>query len=88
MGDFVIRVHAVGGHGHNREIGDKGDVQARCQYPDNCTDCATNEFVEKLKKIASVKSAVLTHWPAEVEGYSGVDQVTDNLLNGKRRGSF
>jgi hypothetical protein len=61
MGDFRVVVEATGGHGCQREVGDGGQVFG-CRMM-TCPDCLTMEFVEKMKKIATVKSAQFVHWP-------------------------
>lgn len=94
MGDFVVRVHAIGGHGCQRDtVKDGGTLVFPCgpQCSPNCIDRMASDFVESMKRVCSptmVKAATLTHWPVDVPGYSGQDQVTDNLLTGKRKGSF
>lgn len=81
MGDFIIKVKAVGGHGCQREVKDGEEVQG-CKNI-NCPDCITREFVERLQRIGcSVGEATLTHWPGQ-EG-----TVVDDLLTKKRKGSF
>lgn len=81
MGDFVIKVKAVGGHGCQREIGDGQEVHG-CRSMD-CPDCITREFVAKLQATgSSVIEATLTHWPGRD------NSVMDNLLTKKRIGSF
>lgn len=90
MGDYTIRIHAVGGHGCQREVKHGGTLKEDCGSP-NCPDCMTRRFVNQLKTSGNhVKVAHLTHWPAELETYSGQDlsEVRDNLLTNVRRGSF
>lgn len=88
MGDFTIRIHAVGNHGCQRDVKSGGTLAHECGY-DGCPDCMTRRFIDDLRaKGTSVKIAVLRHWPADVEGYAGQDEVTDNLLTGQRKGSF
>ena len=89
MGDYVIRVHAVGGHGCQREK-KHGETVEGCGQP-GCPDCMARDFVRRLKDSGNnVKVATLTHWPAELEVYSGQDlqEVRDNLLTGVRKGQF
>lgn len=88
MGDFVIRVHAVGGHGHHREVKNGEIVPTTCEAPEYCIDCLTHKFVADLKRMADVKNASLSHWPAELAGYSPEGEVRDDLVTGKRRGNF
>jgi hypothetical protein len=81
MGNFVIDVEAVGGHGCQRDKKDGEEVPG-CGY-DSCPDCTVRRFVADLKRKGnSVVRAKLTHWP----GQPG--SVEDNLLTGKRKGSF
>lgn len=88
MGDYVVRVHAVGGHGCQRHIKHGEKVAPRCEHPDNCPDCITREYVEKLTKSNSIKSASIVHWPAEVYGTDSLGEVRDDLVSHTRRGSF
>ena len=88
MGDFVVRVHAVGGHGCQRGVKHGEKVEARCGAP-NCPDCLAREFVEKLRAAGNdVKATSLTHWPADLPGYNPLSEVRDDLVSGVRRGSF
>jgi len=81
MGDFMLVVTAAGNHGCEREKRD-GAVVIGCERP-GCPDCISREMVRRLKRTgATVKEAVLTHWPGTTE------QVEDNLLTGIRSGSF
>jgi len=89
MGDFVIRIHAVGGHGHHREVKNGEVVPSTCEQPQYCIDCLTHKFVEDLKKIgADIKNASLSHWPAELAGYPAEGEVRDDLRTKIRRGNF
>jgi hypothetical protein len=82
MGDFIITVKAVGGHGCQRDKGDSEVVQG-CGLA-SCPDCWGRSLVRLLKyqAHADVKEATLTHWPGTPE------QVVDDLLTGVRHGSF
>lgn len=81
MGQFVVRVDAVGGHGCQREIGD-GETVTGCGQS-SCPDCITRQYVGHLKASGTTfTEASLTHWP----GQPG--EVRDDLLTGKRSGSF
>ena len=81
MGDFRIEVNAVGGHGCQRELKDGANVES-CGNP-GCPDCLARKFVADLKAQGqSVKDALLIHWP------NGTPTIVDNLLTGKRTGSF
>lgn len=80
MGNFVIEIEAIGGHGCQRELKD-GEIVKDCGQP-RCPDCMTRRFVADLAQSNSMIHARLTHWPFQ-DG-----SVFDNLLTGKRRGSF
>lgn len=81
MGQFRIEIDAVGNHGCEREVKDGGKLTG-CGQP-GCTDCVTRDFVASLRGSgASVSQAAITHWPG-TEG-----QVVDDLVTGKRQGSF
>ena len=82
MGNYRIEIEAVGGHGCQREIGD-GGVVTGCGQVTFCPDCKARDFLKRLQSGGgSVQKATLTHWP-------GTDsQVQDDLLTGKRSGSF
>lgn len=81
MGGFKIEVMAAGGHGCRRDVKD-GEVVEGCGN-DTCPDCTTRRFVADLRRKGnSLVSATLTHWP----GQTG--EVEDDLLTGKRKGSF
>lgn len=82
MGDYRLRVFAVGGHGCDREALEGESIAYK---PDcTCPDCLFKQFVEKLKTSGnSVSLAQETHWP-------GTDQeIVDDVLNSRRlRGQF
>lgn len=81
MGQFIVSVDAVGNHGCSRDVGD-GEFVVGCELP-HCTDCITREYVRRLKRSgASLTSATITHWPGSES------EVLDDLLTGKRAGSF
>lgn len=81
MGTYRIDIEAVGGHGCMREVKD-GAVSPGCGL-DNCPDCETRRFVARLKGQGNdVRRASLVHWPETPE------RVTDDLLTGRRQGSF
>lgn len=91
MGDFRIKIEAIGWHGCGREAG-PGETIVRCGLP-NCPDCQAVKFVEQLKASggANVTSAVLEHWP--VPGAAGTTRTEnpgpiDDLLTGVRSGTF
>ena len=81
MGDFRIEVNATGGHGCQRDLGDKQLVNG-CGNP-GCPDCIARRFVAELKASgAMVKDALLIHWP------NSTPTIVDNLLTKMRSGSF
>lgn len=91
MGDFRIKIEAVGGHGCGREAA-PGETIVRCGLP-SCPDCQAVKFVEQLKATgaANVASATLEHWP--VPGAAGTTRTEnpgpiDDLLTGVRSGTF
>ena len=87
MGDFRVIVEALGGHGCQREKGD-GEHVVGCEQS-WCPDCIAREFVRRLKRSGqTVKKAEFVHWPADMAGYSVENEVRDDLLSGKRTGSF
>ena len=87
MGDFRILVEAVGGHGCQRDK-KSGEVVMGCEQH-GCPDCIAREFVRRLKRGGSMlKKAELTHWPADLPGYTKESEVRDDLLTGIRTGSF
>jgi hypothetical protein len=82
MGQFIVKVDAVGNHGCERGVKDGEHVTVGCQMP-GCTDCLTREYVRRLRRSGAMLNAVtITHWPGSES------QVTDDLLTGKRTGSF
>lgn len=87
MGDFITRVLAVGGHGCQREK-KSGEIVEGCGQS-YCPDCIFRNYVKALKASgADVKVASITHWPAELPHYNNQGEVQDDVLTGKRRGSF
>lgn len=81
MGNFLIVVEAVGGHGCQRDRKD-GEIVQGCGL-DTCPDCTTRRFVADMKRKGNnVREATLTHWPEQV------GSVQDELLTGQRKGSF
>jgi hypothetical protein len=82
MGQFKIRITAVGRHGDRREVGD-GAALDLASLPETSIDRVAHDAVEKLKSLgATVETATLTHWP----GQAG--EVVDDVLNKVRHGSF
>lgn len=94
MGDFRIKIEAVGGHGCDRKAKEGEKLQPCGQA--YCPDCNSLEFVELLKsKGFNVKFAQFTHWPSDLEGpeprtqYPAAGEVKDDLLSQTRvKGSF
>ena len=81
MGQFIVHVDAVGNHGCERSKKD-GETVIGCERA-NCTDCITREYVRRLKRSgADVAAATIVHWPGQAL------TVTDDLLTGRRTGSF
>lgn len=87
MGNFRIEINAVGGHGHHRAVKDGETLPGYCaEGPNYCPDCEALEVVEKMRRTGLFShpgtSATITHWPGTP------DEVVDDLLTRKRRGSF
>lgn len=85
MGTFRVEVQAVGGHGCQRELKEGATVHG-CGSP-SCPDCIARDFVQKLTAAGvffgdAEGYARITHWP----GQPG--EVRDDLITGKRSGSF
>jgi hypothetical protein len=81
MGQFTVHVDAVGNHGCQRDKKD-GETVVGCEQS-HCTDCITREYVRRLKRSGAIMAAaVITHWPGTES------EVCDDLLTGKRDGSF
>lgn len=90
MGTFRVEVQAVGGHGCQRDKKD-GETVEVCGEP-RCPDCITRAYIAALKAAGvffdttgsenTIGYAKITHWP----GQRGT--VFDNLLTGRRSGSF
>lgn len=84
MGDFLIRIHAVGGHGCNREA-KAGEMFMGCGRLD-CVDCAAAALVKQYAMLPSTKieSATQTHWPVELakigRSYDEAHEVVDDLF--------
>ncbi len=88
MGNFVLEVEAVGGHGCQREVKDGGEIITPCG---GCPDCSFVAFVEELRKTCSVQRASITHWPGQSS--SVVDVIVPTTEGGDkfkrvRKGSF
>lgn len=92
MGDFRIVINAVGGHGQDRDKKNGETVDFSKDSP-NAPEALAKEFVEKLKASGcSIDDATVTHWP--LDNYGGQlkngrsTQIVDDLITGKRTGSF
>lgn len=82
MGSFRIVINAVGGHGQDRSKGHGETVDFEANN-ENSPEAIIKRAVEELQATGnSVTEATVHHWPG-----SGND-VVDNLLTGKRTGSF
>lgn len=90
MGDFRIVINGVGGHGQDRAKR-SGEI-VNFQEDPNSPDALAENFVKELQKFMSVESASIIHWP--LDNYGGQlengrsQQIVDNLITGKRTGSF
>lgn len=89
MGDFRIIVNAIGGHGQDRDK-KNGEI---VDFGENTPEAIAKEFIEKLKASGvNVEDASVVHWP--VDNYGGqlkngrTNQIVDDLVTGKRTGSF
>lgn len=79
MGNYRIIINAVGGHGQDRGKGHGETVDFGEQSP----EAIIKRAVEELQATGnSVTEATVHHWPG-----SG-SEVVDNLLTGRRTGSF
>jgi len=92
MGRFAIEVVAIGGHGCERQT--DGDREVWGCGLQSCPDCATRQFVRRLKEEqhCNVEVAVITHWPDDnvltLRATMKTGSVRDDLLTKKRDGSF
>lgn len=90
MGDYRIRIDAVGGHGCSRKE-KAGEALAPLCDNKGCPDCAARRLVAELQvNGSSVGAATITHWPNDSpSGSGGGSEIVDDILNGKRKnGSF
>ena len=79
MGNYRITINAVGGHGADRGKGNGETID----FGENTPEAIVKRAVEELKaRGESVTEATVHHWPG-----SG-SEVVDNLLTGRRIGSF
>lgn len=83
MGDFMIVIRGVGGHGCQRTA-KTGEVFHGCGYM-SCPDCMATEFVKKLAEASyQITDATLTHWPVSMNAthgrsYTEASEVVDDL---------
>lgn len=81
MGNFRIVINATGPHGDERDKGHGETLEF--SGPEHNPDAIAKRFVDELAARGSqVSEATLTHWPGQDS------QIVDNLLTGKRLGSF
>lgn len=92
MGDFRIVIEAVGGHGQDRDK-KTGDVVDFSKGGPNCPEALALKFIEAMKEAGMTPNqAYIVHWP--LDNYGGQlknnrsSQIVDDLLTGKRNGSF
>lgn len=79
MGNYRIVINAVGGHGQDRDKGNGETVD----FGDNSPEAIVRRCVEELQATGnSVTEATVHHWPGTNA------EVVDNLLSGRRIGSF
>lgn len=92
MGDFRIVIEAVGGHGQDRDK-KTGDIVDFSIGGQNCPEALALKFIETMKEQGMTPNqAYIIHWP--LDNYGGQlknnrnSQIVDDLLTGKRNGSF
>ena len=83
MGDFLIKIHAVGGHGCERKA-KAGEMFTGCGRLD-CVDCYAALLVKQWadRFPGTLRSAVEIHWPVELASlglnYDEAHEVVDDL---------
>jgi hypothetical protein len=92
MGDFRIVIDCVGGHGQDRDQKD-GQIVDFSKGGETSPEAIALKAVELFKAAGmSPDKAYIIHWP--IDNYGGQlennrsSQIVDNLLTGKRTGSF
>jgi len=92
MGDFRIVIEAVGGHGQDRDK-KTGDVVDFTKGGEHTPEFLALKFIELMKEAGMApEKAYIVHWP--IDNYGGQlknnrsSQIVDDLLTGKRNGSF
>lgn len=79
MGNYRVTINAVGGHGQDRE---KGNGESP-DFGEGTPEAIVAKAIAELKASGnSVTEATVHHWPGQAS------EVVDNLLTGKRLGSF
>lgn len=82
MGQFIINIKAVGGHGQDRRK-KNGEVVDFNSGGESTPDAIAKRLTDELiASGANVESATITHWPGQS------DEVTDDLITGIRNGNF
>jgi hypothetical protein len=82
VGNYRIVINAVGGHGQDRGKGHGENVDFAADN-ENAPEAIMLRAVEALKATGnSVTEATVHHWPGTGS------EVVDNLLTGRRCGSF
>lgn len=82
MGNYRIIINAVGGHGQDRGKGNGETVDFEAENANSPEAIVARALKELQATGNSVTEATVHHWPGS--GY----EVVDNLLTGKRMGSF
>jgi len=82
MGDFLIKVASMGGHGCNRDA-KAGETFQGCGRID-CPDCFAAEMVANFKRRFPVHYALFIHWPTELNAtlgrsYDQAHEVVDDM---------
>jgi hypothetical protein len=79
MGNYIITIQGVGGHGQDRNKKNGENVD----FGENTPEAIIKEAVDKLKATGnSISQATFHHWP------NSEHQVVDDLLTGHRLGDF
>lgn len=82
MGNYRVIINAVGGHGQDRSKGNGETVDFGADN-ENSPEAIIARAVEELQAHGNtVSEATVHHWPGQSS------EVVDNLLTGKRTGSF
>jgi hypothetical protein len=83
MGQFLIKIAAIGTHGCERQAQAGGKLFKRCCRLD-CVDCLAYDFVNTLRqKGVTVGEATFTHWPG-----TKIEVVDDLVRNQRKQGQF